>query len=199
MRWDRFFEDLEDQLDSEWEAERAALDSEAERLRLSRIALRERLVALSDGEPCELSAELVGGTVLTGCVAAVGADWFALAAEGARQGATLVPLGAVTALGLGHVDVISSARAASPGSALRQRMSFGFVLRDLARKRVPVSVLAANARTYVGTIDRAGADHLDLALHDAGAPRRAASITGHRLIAFSSVVAVRPDAPAELP
>ena len=34
VRWDRFFEDLEDQLDSEWEAERAALDTEAERLRL---------------------------------------------------------------------------------------------------------------------------------------------------------------------
>ena len=32
MRWDRFFEDLEDQLDSEWEAERAALDTESERL-----------------------------------------------------------------------------------------------------------------------------------------------------------------------
>ena len=49
MRWDRFFEDLEDQLDSEWEAERAALDTEAERLRLSRVALRERLVALARG------------------------------------------------------------------------------------------------------------------------------------------------------
>ena len=43
MRWDRFFDDLEGQLASEWEAERAALDTEAERLRLSRVALRERL------------------------------------------------------------------------------------------------------------------------------------------------------------
>nr|MDQ2699570.1 hypothetical protein [Actinomycetota bacterium] len=47
MRWDRFFEDLEDQLSSEWEAERAALDTEAERLRLSRVTLRDRLVALA--------------------------------------------------------------------------------------------------------------------------------------------------------
>ena len=42
MRWDRFFEDLEDQLDSEWEAERAALDTEAEK------TLYERLKALTE-------------------------------------------------------------------------------------------------------------------------------------------------------
>ena len=46
MRWDRFFDDLEDQLASEWEAERAALDTEAERLRLSRVQLSERLTLL---------------------------------------------------------------------------------------------------------------------------------------------------------
>lgn len=47
MRWERFFEDLEHQLDSEFEAERAALDTEAERLRLSRLRLRERLALLA--------------------------------------------------------------------------------------------------------------------------------------------------------
>jgi hypothetical protein len=50
VRWDRFFDDLEDQLASEWEAERAALDTEAERLRLSRVALTERLTLLVGGE-----------------------------------------------------------------------------------------------------------------------------------------------------
>ncbi len=49
MRWERFFDDLEDQLASEWEAERAALDSEAERLRLAHVALRERIAALAGG------------------------------------------------------------------------------------------------------------------------------------------------------
>ena len=39
MRWDRFFDDLEGQLASEWEAERAVLDSESERLRVARMTL----------------------------------------------------------------------------------------------------------------------------------------------------------------
>ncbi|MFV4913358.1 hypothetical protein PFZ49_07315, partial [Microbacterium lacticum] len=80
MRWDRFFEDLEDQLDSEWEAERAALDTEAERLRLSRVALRERLVALCR-EPRGVALHLQDGGVHSGRLARVGADWCALVGD----------------------------------------------------------------------------------------------------------------------
>lgn len=43
MHWDRLFDDLESQLASEWEAERAALDAESERLRISRLDLHSRL------------------------------------------------------------------------------------------------------------------------------------------------------------
>ncbi len=54
MRWDRFFEDLEDQLDSEWEAERAALQralaraggnvsAAAQQLGISRATLHRKL------------------------------------------------------------------------------------------------------------------------------------------------------------
>ena len=199
MRWDRFFEDLEDQLDSEWEAERAALDSEAERLRVSRLALRERLVALAHAGEAPVSIDLLDTTVVVGRVEAVGADWISLAPETRRPGLVLVPLHAVVGVGMARTDVVRTAREASAGSALRQRMSFGFVLRDLARKRVPVGVQLSTGRTLTGTIDRAGADHLDLALHDAGAPRRATDVAGYRLVALASVVLVRPDAPAVLP
>ena len=193
MRWERFFEDLEDQLDSEWEAERAALDAEAERVRLSRILLRERLVALGAGSS-ELSLEFGDGTVLTGRIDAVGADWAALASHTARPVTSLVPLTAVTGMALAHADVLASARHANAGSAIRQRMSFGFVLRDLARRRIPVTV-QAGPRVYSGTIDRAGADHLDIALHDLGSPRRTDALLGHRLVSFAAVGWVRPDAP----
>jgi hypothetical protein len=47
-----------------------------------------------------------------------------------------------------------------------------------------------------GTIDRAGADHLDLALHDAGSPRRARAVTGFRVVPFASVLSIGTDAPA---
>ena len=67
MRWDRFFDDLEDQLASEWEAERAALDTEAERLRLSRVQLAERLTLLTSRDPAApavVSLDLADGATV---------------------------------------------------------------------------------------------------------------------------------------
>ncbi|ODT28986.1 MAG: hypothetical protein ABS63_01590 [Microbacterium sp. SCN 70-27] len=189
MRWDRFFEDLEDQLDSEWEAERAALDTEAERLRLSRVALRERLVAFVR-ERREIGAHLQDGTMLTGRVSQVGADWCALVAPDA-SGAVIVPLWALAGIAAAPDALLASIRGADPGPAVAQRMGFGFVLRDLVRRRVSVSVQLATAQTLVGTIDRAGADHLDLALHDPDAPRRADNVHGYRIVPFAAVQAVR--------
>ncbi|MFT3798486.1 hypothetical protein [Microbacterium sp.] len=204
MRWDRFFEDLEDQLDSEWEAERAALDTEAERLRQSRIPLHDRLVAVAEaaGEH-EASFELADGTVLAGILSRVGPDWLAVACPGeaARRAKTMwiVPLTAVAAATLAAPDMLASVRDAAAGSPLGQRMSLGFVLRDLVRRRVPVTVRLTSGRILGGTLDRAGADHFDLALHEAGVPRRAGSVSGYRVVPFAALAAVRIDAPTELP
>ena len=187
MRWDRFFDDLEGQLASEWEAERAALDTEAERLRLSRVALRERLSALVDREPngAAPSFEVGGGTVVSAEVTGVGADWVAL--DGGRAGALVVPFSAIEAIGMPHADVLRSARPSSRRSALADRMTLGFVVRDLVRRRVAVTVHLAHGRLLSGTIDRAGADHLDIALHERGTPRRATEVTGHRIVPFAAV------------
>lgn len=198
MRWDRFFEDLEDQLDSEWEAERAALDSEAERLRLSRVTLRERVAALCGEAAGEVSLEVTGSTALSGRIGAVGKDWVALerpAAErpGADHGPFVVPLVAISTLRLAHTDLLRSARpaASGPRSALAERMTLGFVLRDAARRRIGVTVQLADGHALSGTIDRAGADHLDLALHDPGLPRRGSEVTGFRLVPFGAIAWVR--------
>lgn len=190
VRWDRFFDDLEDQLASEWEAERAALDTEAERLRLSRVTLRERLEALAAGP--SVSFELGDGSVFTASVAGVGADWTALTSDGGRAGMLLVPLARIVAVAVPHAELLRSARAsASTRSVLADRMTLGYVLRDLVRRRVAVAVQLVGGRQLAGTIDRAGADHLDLALHDPGAPRRAAEVTGHRLVPFAAIAWVR--------
>ncbi len=198
MRWDRFFEDLEDQLDSEWEAERAALDTEAERLRLSRIPLRERLVAVA-ATGGQITLDIAGSGALAGTVTRVGADWLAVLSSARRPTVALVPLPAVQAVGLAADAVLSSVREAAPGTASTQRMGFGFVLRDVVRRRIPSTVQLVDGRILAGTIDRAGADHLDVALHEPGLPRRADSITGFRLVPFAAVAAVRLDAPADLP
>ncbi len=199
MRWDRFFEDLEDQLDSEWEAERAALDTEAERLRLSRIPLRERLVALAETTGARVAIDVADGAVLAGALARVGADWVALRAEEPQTPVVwIVPLASMVALAVGTDEVLATVRGAHPGGALGQRMSLGFVLRDLVRRRVPLTVALVSGRSLSGTVDRAGADHLDIALHELGAARRVDQVRGFRLVPFSAVAAIRLDAPADL-
>lgn len=194
MRWDRFFEDLEDQLDSEWEAERLALDTEAERLRLSHVTLRERLALLAAQDAAaEPAFELRDGAAAAGRFAAVGADWAAIEPAGARAGVLIVPLGAVRSIGLAHSDLLRTARPPAPGRrvSLADRMGFGFVLRDAARRRASVTLRLDGGRTLAGTIDRAGADHLDIALHEPGSARRSSAVTGFRLVSFSAVVWVR--------
>ena len=59
-------------------------------------------------------------------------------------------------------------------------------MRDLVRRRV-VGDGAPRLRDgcSTGTIDRAGADHLDIALHEPGTPRRASEVTGHRIVPFA--------------
>ncbi|WP_456285828.1 hypothetical protein M1D46_13760 [Microbacterium sp. JZ70] len=194
MRWDRFFEDLEDQLAAEWEAERAALDSEAERLRVSRLALRERLVAFAQSAAAPLSIELRDGSSLEASVTSVGADWMAvrpLRAHGAVESAVLVPLPAIRSIGAAQGELLRSARPTEPESRLAQRVTFGFALRDLARRRAAVAIGVVSGRALSGTIDRVGADHLDLALHDPDSPRRSAAVTAFRIVSFEAVAWVR--------
>lgn len=201
MRWDRFFEDIEDQLASEWEAERLALDSEAERLRLSRIALRERLEALlpADADPVAVSLELADGTLVRAPLSGLGADWLLAAPWGSRTGAALVPLASIAAIGMAHADLLRSARPVAGGAAgaVSRRATLGFAIRDLVRRRAGVTVHTAGGRALSGTIDRAGVDHLDLALHEPGAARRAGEVTGYRVIAFQAIawIAVHAQSP----
>jgi len=190
VRWDRFFEDLEGQLDSEWEAERAALDSEAERLRISRLSMRERLQALAADTGTALTVDLADGAVLTGTITAVGADWAGLQASDGRT--IVLSLDAVAGIGMPEAELLRSARTDGPGPRrLAERMTLGFVLRNLARRRAPVTLHLRVGRTLVGTIDRALADHLDVALHDAEAPRRSGAIRGVRMVPLSALAWVR--------
>lgn len=201
MRWDRFFDDLEGQLASEWEAERAALDTEAERLRLSRVTLRERLAALVGRarDSASPAFDFADGTVLPAEVSGVGADWVALDATQARSAAVVAPLSAIDGIVLSHADLLRSARPAAAPSPLADRMTFGFAMRDLVRRRSAVAIHLVRGRVLTGTIDRAGSDHLDIALHDAGAARRADAVTGHRIVPFDAIAWVKLETAPRLP
>lgn len=199
MRWERFFDDLEEQLAAEWEAERAALESEAERLRLARVDLRARLAGLAYETEEPVTLELAGGAAVEARIAAVGADWLAAPEAGDARRLLLVPLAAIRAVQAGHGDLLRSARPLERVDRVAERVTFGLALRDLARRRVGVAVATGPDRTFTGTVDRVGADHLDLALHDAGAPRRAAEVRGYRMLPLAAVTWVRIDGSAGVP
>lgn len=196
MHWDRLFEDLEGQLASEWESERAALNGESERLRISRLELRSRLrVLCASAAPATL--DLPGGARIRARLQALGSDWVAVTiaeAEGATamRSTRIIPLHAVRGLGIDHGLLLASLdEAQTTAPVLRERMSLGFVLRDLARRRVPVRVICSDGSDSFGTVDRAGADHLDLALHDPGDARIAAAVRGFRIIPFDALTSVQ--------
>lgn len=195
MHWDRLFEDLEGQLAAEWEAERAALDAESERLRIARITLRDRLRAMCAAH-ADSTIELLNGVRLPVVLQTLGADWIAarsVAGEGTRAAETtlLVPLHSIAGIDVDHGILLTSLDETTASHPLRERMTLGFVLRDLARRRIPVHLDRVAGATLHGTIDRAAADHLDLAVHETGEARRAVAVQRFTVVPFTSLVAVR--------
>lgn len=192
MRWDSLFDDLAGQLDHELDADDAGVRLEAERLRRGRLTLRDRLQALqSEGGVGEvLAVELVDGTTWRVRVRALGKDWFQATSGHDDQCELVVPLHAVAAIGLSPAQVDWSLdEVGQTHPSLLDRLTISFLLRDLCRRRAGVVVHTRSGR-WSGTIDRVGRDHLDLAVHEAGAVRRAKDIAQIRVVAFAELVVV---------
>ncbi len=179
MRWEGLFADLEGQLAAE---QRRELDDEvAERTRRERalVTLHGRLAA-SVGAHLKLG--LTGGVDLSGTLLDVGAEWLLLRSD-TRGREVVVPVAAVSTItGLGqHAEAGRSAR----------RFTLGYALRALSRDRATVAVLVSGGGpALVGTIDTVGADHLDLAVHSEGVPRRRENITAVATVPFAALLAV---------
>lgn len=195
MRWDQLFDDLEGQLERELTAEEVDLEAEEERLRLGRLAVRDRLLALQEaGEPA-ISLLLLGGMRVSLRPVTFGRDWFSadLLDGSSRRAQCVVPLGSVAGMTLDREQVAASLHPRESGDghpSLSSRLGLPFVLRDLCRRRRPVDLVLAGSVLH-GTIDRVGRDHLDLAVHESGAVRREAAVVEYRVIAFSAIAYVR--------
>ena len=70
------------------------------------------------------------------------------------------------------------------------RLGLPFVLRDLCRRRRQVEVTTADG-ILVGTIDRVGRDHVDLAVHESGTPRRESAVRDVLMLPIARIVLVR--------
>jgi hypothetical protein len=198
MRWDNLFDDLESQLEQELTAEEVDLQAEEERLRLARLGIRDRLRSLhSAPDPTGngmLHLVLSDGSRATIAPATFGRDWLAgeLVEESGRRPQCILPLDAVDAVILDREQVAHSLEALAEESsgALSARLGLTFVLRDLCRRRAHVDLRLRTLRLQ-GTIDRVGRDHLDIAIHEAGQPRRESLISEYRIVRLSELVLVR--------
>jgi hypothetical protein len=182
MRWQALFDDLEAQLEA---AEHAELQAEvADRTRretaLLRVVDRVRAAAGS-----QLALSVNGAGAVHGRLLDAGTDWLLL--EEAGRGEALVPLAGV----LGITGL--TGRTAAPGSEgqVGRRLDLRWALRGLARDRTGVAVVLQDGSTVTGTLDRVGADHVDLAEHPAGEPRRAAAVRQVRLIPVPALAVLR--------
>jgi hypothetical protein len=188
VRWDDLFADLEGQLEQELGAEDLDVAAEEERLRLGRLGLRDRIAALAG---TAAGIELRDGTAVRLRVDTIGRDWISGAAVEGRPSSCVVPLDAIAAVLPGIDGVAASLVAPSEHpDALSRRLGLSFVLRDLCRRRSAVDLLTPT-RALHGTIDRVGRDHLDLAEHDAGEPRRAGAVRAIRIIPFRELLLAR--------
>jgi hypothetical protein len=194
VRWQNLFDDLESQLESELGAEEVDLLAEEERLRVARLSLRDRIRALHDAAPASsLGVTLRSGERITLTIVAVGRDWLAGELDARIHRSAIVPFAAVASLDPVGAQLAASLRAEmtpEAPTALSARLGLAFVLRDLCRRRAAVEVHVGEDRLH-GTIDRVGRDHLDLAEHAPGEPRRTAAVARIRIVAFSGLDLVR--------
>ena len=182
MRWQALFDDLEGQAEA---LARGELDAEVRdrvRREVSLLRLLDRLVPHT-GRPVQLlvhGAGLVPGTLLD-----AGVDWLLLEETGGRE--LLVPALAVLAVtGPGP-----GAQAPGGEGEVGKRLDLRWALRGLARDRAGVSVVLRDGTTLGGTLDRVGADFVELAEHGTGEARRAATVRGVRLLPLEGLALLR--------
>lgn len=198
MRWDRLFDDLESQLERELDAEETDLAAEEERLRLARLTLRDRVLAMAEPERTDaapLVVELVTGTVCVLRARALGRDWLAgeLLAETRPRRSVVLPFAAIAAVRPDAAQLergVVADPAPLPAGSLSARLGLAFVVRDLCRRRVLVELVSASG-SHFGTVDRVARDHLDLAEHEPEQPRRSSAVRGVRIVPFAQLVAIR--------
>lgn len=183
MRWQRLFQDLEDQLERETDAELEDIARDEERLRIARLSLAQRLRSLvsrsdsarSDERTPRLLSLRIGDKDVECSVSRVGRDWMLIeiASPSIFAGSALVPLAAINSIRLTGVASDPRTLGLLDGEApttLSHDIGLAFVLRDLARRRRHVRVVS-NSLELVGLIDRVGRDHIDVAMHGAGLAR----------------------------
>jgi len=181
MRWQQLFADLQAQFEAEGAAEDRAVGASRARAEMGAVDLVRRLRG-SVGLPVALRCR--GAGAVTGTLIDAGVDWVLLEDEQGRS--LLVANAAVrTVAGLGRRTTPEET------GVVRARMDLRWALRGLARDRSAVQVVLDDGGLLTGTLDRVGADHVDLAEHPADLPRRAEAVQGVCAVVIAAIAVVR--------
>jgi hypothetical protein len=182
MRWEQLFADLQAQFEAEEAATERAESASRARTEVGAVELADRLRG-SLGLPLTLGCG--GAGTVTGTPVEVGPDWLLVEDDAARQ--SLVALSAVRWVsGLGRRTA-----AAEPPGPVRGRLDLRRALRGLARDRSAVHVLLDDGVVLSGTLDRVGADYVEVAEHPTDLPRRAEVVQGVRAVVIDRIAVVR--------
>jgi hypothetical protein len=182
VQWDSLFADLESQFDAMQDSELYGEVADRIRAEVGRITVLDRL---RGAVGTVVRIELGHGLSVQGSLGRVGKDCLLLDADRGEE--WLVPVGALTA-------VHRLGPWAEPAAgAVAAKLGLAHLLRGIARDRSPVTVYCTGAGTppVAGTIDRVGADFLELAEHPLDAPRRRGEVYNVRLIPVAALIAVR--------
>jgi hypothetical protein len=163
MRWQQLFADLEAQLDAGEAAVEQAESASRTRAEVGALGLADRLRGA------------LGSPVVLGCGGA-----------GTVSG-VLVALAAVRSVGgLGRRTA-----APEPGGPVRARLDLRRALRGLARDRCAVQIVLDDGGVLSGTLDRVGADYVEVAEHATDLPRRAEAVARVRAVVITGIAVVR--------
>ena len=182
MRWQQLFDDLEAQFDAVDHLELSSDVRDRTRRELALVPLSDRLRA---NVGAAVLARLTGGTAVRGRLLDSGPDWMLLGVEAGRE--LLLASAALSSLsGLGP-------RTLDPAGTdeVAKRLDLRWALRGLARSRTGVTVMLTDGSSATGTLDRLGADHLDLAEHPPGEPRRPSSVRAVLTVPLTALAAVQ--------
>jgi hypothetical protein len=180
MRWDELFADLEAQLAAEAAAEQDAEVADRTRREAARLTLVDRALGAVG---CRVAVRVPGAGDVLGVLREVGAEWLLVDEDGGRT--TLVPLAACLAVtGLtARTDLTTSA------GRVFARLGLGSALRAVARDRSAVSVWLVDGSAVSGTVDRVGADFVEVSERPADDyPARATAV---RTVPFAAIGLVR--------
>jgi hypothetical protein len=182
VRWEQLFADLEAQAESLAAGDFQGEIAERTRIEVSKLRLVDRLRAAT-GHPLQVWCTGVG--LVGGRLDQVGADWLLLAEDAGSE----VLVGVAAVLSLVGVGTLSAA----PGSEgkVAARLDLRHALRGVVRDRAGVQVGLVDGTTFSGTLDRVGADFVELAEHARGEPRRAAAVRRVRIVPLAALAVVR--------